>query len=147
MAIGQFPKNMYLRLLADSVEMLGSLMSDVDMELVYVVLTVLTRGTPAGSERFRLKILPANNIGATPLATSEWRNLSELGQNKYGRLRFDFAQEPINHSIRYYVAIESSSYTKTGSFYVAAKLDWPDAVNDPETVSTRGAQMAFIGYR
>lgn len=149
MAFEQFPDTFYIKLLKEGVvEKLGAFSGQASQGLQYIVLTLLRVGTAVGTERLRLHLYSETTFVSGPVASSDWRSLSEFttGTNAHGYLRFDFNREYLSNSLTYYLGIETENYTKTLSFYLAVKLDWPDDVYTAANPVNRGAQLRVIGY-
>lgn len=152
MAHGQFPSEFYVRTFNTGVEeKLCKFVSDVDLELSHIVLTLLKNGESAGSESLQLKIYTSWDLSKPVFSTSSGRLLTATGaQNSeswVGRLRFDFERVSIEAGVEYYLRISTSSYTRDGTnYYLGAVLDWPDQVYD-QGGSAPGAQIRLIGYK
>ena len=148
---GQFPKEFYVKTFNTGItEKLCKFVSDVDMELSHIVLTILKNGTSAGSESMTLKLYSSWDLTKPALATSSARLLTATGasnaQSWTGRLRFDFDRVNIEAGTEYFLVLQTSSYTRVlNSYYLGAVLDWPDEVYD-QGRSVPGAQIRLIGY-
>jgi hypothetical protein len=99
---------------------------DEAQEIGHVRLVLYKHGTHAGTERLRVKLYHASDL--TKLyATSEWSDLadiSSLGANWIGWLRFDFDREWLSPSETYYLAVETTGYTRNAdTFYLGFALD------------------------
>lgn len=151
MSFQHFPDTAYIKIFNHGVrEKIGSFKTVEDTQLQYIVLTFMRVGAAAGSEQARILVYGSSLVNGTPLATSDWRSISDFtsGTNAIGRLRFDFNQQHIDKDITYHMAVETQNYTRNGdTFYLAAKLDWPDDVYTTTNALTRGAQIRIIGYR
>lgn len=151
MAHGQFPDEFYVKALETGVtERLCKFVPDIDMELSHIVLTFLKNGTAVGSESMTLKIFSSWNYDKPVLASSSARLLSateaENSESWVGRLRFDFDRINLEAGVSYYLAISTSNYTRTPTFYLGAVLDWPDQIYE-QGQSVAGAQIRLIGYK
>lgn len=151
MAFVQFPVDAYIKTFNTGVvERIASFQLNDSTELEYIVLTLLRIGTAAGSERMRLIVYPSSNHNGSASATSDWRELADFtsGANAIGRLRFDFNRQHLSSQFTYYLSVETQNYTRVGeTFYLGAKLDWPDDVYTSPVADARGAQIRIIGYR
>lgn len=149
MANAQFPKDFYVKTLNTSVtEKLCQITCDKNQLLRYIVLSVLKNGTSAGSESLTLKLYTSWDLDKAVMVSSSARLLTATGatagQSWLGRLRFDFEGYPLTAGNIYYLRIQTTSYTRTASYYLAAVLDWPDTVYT-QGGSVSGAQIRLIG--
>jgi len=123
-------------------------------ELAYIRLLIYKHGTAAGTEKFRLKVYADADLTKL-IATSAWSEFANpdaaaiLAASAWlGYLRFDFAREWLPASQAFYLALESSGYTRNlNTFYVGGILDWP-VPTYTQTYSPRFAfAMEIYGYR
>lgn len=150
MSAEQFCGTFYTKFINDGVtEKLGSFDLESHMELKYIMLTMFCAMTPT-TEQARLKIYPDVLLSGTPIATSDWRNLSTFitsGQ-KYGFMRFDFNRQYLNKNVTYYLTMETQNYVRTSTHYMTVKLDWDvDDIHTSLSATSRAAQMRIIGYK
>lgn len=120
-------------------------------DLAQIILSMIKVGPWVGAEQMRLKLFPSA-LHETPVAVSAWLALTELGSpepaNWLGTVPFTFEPAvPLNYLQLYYLAIETTGYTKTPTFYVGVLLDTPDDVNTAAAATSRGAQLRILGYR
>lgn len=147
---GQFPAEFYVKTFNEDVsEKLCKFVSDVDMELSHIVMTFLKNGTSAGNESMQLKIYSSWGLDKPLLASSAPFVLTDTGaennESWCGRIRFDFERDHIEAGVAYYLRLETTSYTRTPTFYLGGVLDWPDEVYE-QGRSVPGVQIRLIGY-
>lgn len=148
---GQFPKEFYVKPFdTGTPSKLCEFVSDVDMELSHIVVSILKNGTSAGSESLQLKIYTSWDLTKAAYASSSARLLTATGAANnecwLGRLRFDFDRVNIEAGVSYYLVLETTSYTRSNlTYYLGAVLDWPDQVYT-QGRSVPGAQIRLIGY-
>jgi hypothetical protein len=150
MAHLQFPFTQYIKTLNTGVvEKLCSFQVDRSMLLDYIVLTMLKNGTSAGSESMQLKLFSSWDMTKPAMVSSSARLLSAIGvansQSWRGRIRFDFSGFGLSTADTYYLAIQTTSYTRTTAYYLGAVLDWPDTVYTQNDLDVPGAQIRVIG--
>lgn len=153
-AFSSFPNEGYFKTL-DTGEVChgGGAVFPSDCQLAQIRLDLYKRGTHAGTERMRLKLMHDSGLTkAYAGAVSDWVYLDDFAEgvaNWRGRVPFNFASEPfLSKNQRYYVAVETDGYTRTGSsFFVAPALDWPLAINTNEDSPYYAWAMEFFVYR
>lgn len=148
MAFSPFPDTGYFFVLSDTEHYVGAFNLVETTELKHIQTILFIRGTLGGSERLRLNLYGTSEIGSTPIKTSDWLNLSDIGgytNNWIGHVFFDFDGTPINPDLTYYVGVESDNYTRNvDTFYLALRLDWNVAVN---TGTGAAIRMNILGER
>jgi hypothetical protein len=127
--------------------------SEAHIQLAQIRLTMYKCGAHTGDEQFRLKLYMDSGLTkAFTNGTSDWLSLddiSNMSTNWLGRVAFTFSSQPrLSKNDRYYVALETSSYTRVGnSFYIAPVFYWPISVNENTSEPFYGWQMEVFGYR
>lgn len=121
-----------------------------DFELASIALTILKKGTLAGSEQMRVLVYP-NSDFETAVATSAWLSLNGLVTSTgawTGRLKFTFDPRYTidGGTTAYYIGAQTQNYTRNGTtLFLAARLDWGDALRASPPPAPP-AQMSFTGY-
>lgn len=156
MAFTQFSQVGYFRVLeSDTTTKLVIFDLQDGTELKHVMLTVFIRGLIASPFDMRLKIY-GKDIIETAEITSQWATISmttlssdpAYTQNWYGNFYLDFGGEPLNPNSLYYMACETSGYTRNAnSFYVAINFDWDSPVNGQIEPPRTGARIRILGDR
>jgi hypothetical protein len=149
-----FPGTQYFRILDNafsSGEVKGgyfNLSAATDIE--NMMLTIFIRGSLGGSEQIRARIY-GNSESIVPICNSSWASLSGIGSysgNWIGNVYVDFANQPLNPNIDYYVGIQAQNYTRNlDTFYIGVNLDWVDPVNTQLLSTKAGARMRILGER
>lgn len=155
MAFTQFPHQQYF-VICDNISAVTKLgyynLSDAT-ELKYIMATIFQRGVIVTPYQVRLNIY-GNALYETPLFSSSWATISSstlepaYSSNWLGNIYFDFAGQPLNANANYYMAIETSGYTRSGdTFYLGVNLDWYSPVNDAISPTEAGARIRILGDR
>jgi hypothetical protein len=127
MSVSQWPDKMQVLVFeSTSTQALAAFVVPEFTQLKYIPLWLRKVGTAGGSERLRLKVCGHPDLSAS-LATSDWVTVSTLeamATQWLGWARFDFARQNLYVGRRYYLAIETDSYTRNGTtFYIGAPLE------------------------
>jgi hypothetical protein len=151
MSYSNFPNQLYVMQLESSGTMtkLGKYKVGQETELKYVVMPLYKIGAAGGSETLTMKLYGSSLYSGTAIATSSAFTLSSASftsnTNAIGTIAFTFNRECLNPNLWYYIAITTTNYTK-GTSYLAAILDWPNALNTTVTTHPPVA-LSFTGYR
>jgi len=153
-AFTQFPNQQYFRALdSDTITRLGYFNLDDGTELKHIMLTIFVRSTIATAFTVRLKIF-GNNSTSNPIITSDWATISAATlspvyvSNWLGNIFIDFQGNPLNPNINYYMAAETSGYTRNDdAFYLGINLDWYSPVNTQLSDTEAGARIRILGKR
>lgn len=151
MGYKDFPETLMLKVAETGEEVeCGGFHVGYHQELKYLLAAVYIQGAASGSEEFRANIY-ADSAYSKQLYQSDWSALSDisnLGANWIGRLRFTFDRKHLNKNLIYYVAVESQNYTRNlDTFYVGLVLDWPLPVNTHNTSGIYAPEISFFGFR
>jgi len=152
MAFSPFPDNGYFYVLDLTKEYVGSFNLAQSMELKHIQTTLFIRGATAGTEELRLNVYGTQQIDSTPICSSSWFNIaSGVGSytnNWIGNVFFDFSGTPINQNLDYYLAVETSGYTRNANtFYLAVRLDWNPSINTNSPTNLAAMSMNILGLR
>jgi hypothetical protein len=119
-------------------------------ELKWVQLHLMRVGTPAGSERVRMKVFTDSALSKL-YATSDWVSLAEATGstgNWKGAVRFDFGRQHLDAGTPWHFAVEATSYARSGdTFYLGFPLDWPYPIHSQPAASLPGVAMVIMGAR
>ena len=129
MAIINFPENQFALILDSSTEFhVASHTLSESGELRNIRAKIFNKGDNSAS-RIRLNVYPENSNNK--LFSSEWVNISDIEQNFYGFIRFDFQKNNIqkNYKIKIFAEIENYS-TDLETNYFAFIYDFPIPVYD-----------------
>lgn len=154
MAFTQFPDIQYFRALeTDTVTQMGYFNLQDGVELKDMMLTVLVVGPIASPFTARIRIY-GNNLLESAIFNSDWVTISAATlvptytTNWLGNIMFEFAGNPLNPNIDYYMAIETSGYTRNGdTYFFSFNLDWYSPVNTAVDSSQAGARIRILGNR
>lgn len=150
MAFATFPKQQLAKI-AGTAELvrLGAAKPGRHLELAHVQLGLYKHGAAGGSEQLRVNVYSDSGYQVA-YAQSAWVSLASIpGLATYwiGRVRFDFARQPLNKNLTYYLALETQSYARSGdNFYLATLLDWPLPVNANLDAPRYAGAFALYGY-
>lgn len=155
MAFTQFPHQQYFAICDNisSVTKMGYFNLEEATDLNYVMATIFQRGVIATPYTVRMNIY-GNNLYETPIFSSSWATLSVATldptyvSNWLGNIYFDFSGQPLNPNTDYYMAAETSGYTRIAdTFYLGINLDWYSPVNDAISPTEAGARIRILGKR
>jgi hypothetical protein len=154
MAFTQFPNQQYFRVLeSDTITKLGYFNLDDGTELKHIMLTIFQKGIISSAYQMRLKLYPTVT-SSSAIITSSWATISTstlvptYASNWLGTIYVDFAGEPLNPNLDYFVSVETLGYTRlTDSYYVGINLDWYSPVNTALSSTEAGARMRILGNR
>lgn len=155
MTLRKFPSKLYCKVFGtgETVSPGGFTLAQAQ-QLQYVRLLIYKHGACAGTEQFRLKVY-ADSALTKLVTTSAWSSFasddaSAIRAASYwlGFLRFDFAKEWLPASQAFYLALESTGYTRNGNtFYVGGILDWPLSIYTQSQSPKFSFAMEIYGYR
>ena len=105
-------------------------------QLTSVMLYMYKTGSLGGSETAQLKLYGNSDLTAVVASSNVFTmsaapNISSA--NWIGWVRFDFGDVPLGtDGPGYYLGLTLANYTRNGNtFYIAARVDYPDAFNRP----------------
>ena len=78
---------------------------------------------------------------------AEFSNISNLGTNWLGWVRFDFGRVNVNANNDYYPTLNLTDYTRDGENRWIGWVFDTELTNTPATVSRPAAAMEFYGFR
>ncbi len=154
MAFTQFPNIQYFRTLeTDTISRLGYFQLQDATELKHMMFTILQAGVIASPYQMRIKLF-GNNLLTNSIAVSDWATISvatlspTYTVNWLGNIYFDFAGNPLNPNVIYYMGVETSGYTRNGdTFYTGFNLDWYAPVNTQLSATEAAARFRILGNR
>lgn len=155
MAFLQFPREQYFRIVNTSENVRCGYFNLQDgTELKHMMFTVFVRGPITTAFSLRVNIY-GNDSLAEPIITSDWAIISnqtlvpEPVGDWIGNIYFDFAGNPLNPNVDYYMTVEPSvEYVRDGDdYYIGINLDWYSEVNNQLTSGEAGARIRILGKR
>jgi len=150
MAIKNFPNDSYTQVIGTGEKMLvGSFVVSTATELSHMMLTMLKKGSHAGSEQFKLNIYESQRR-EIPAFTSSTVNITDFenitSADWVGEIRFDFSRVNLVVGSRYFVEIEPLNYIRSANaYYMSTVLDWPIAQNT-QLNNRAGSKFTIWGY-
>lgn len=160
MAFLEFPNQQYFRdLKTDTVTKLGYFNLSSGTEIKHMAVWAFVRGLIATPFQFRINIY-GNDANTTPIIQSSWATLSATTlidnstglayvDNWIGYFYVDFSGQSLNPNTNYYLASETSGYTRNGDvFYLGVNLDWYSPTNNQlDAPNLAGIRLAILGER
>lgn len=151
MAVVQYLSRDYWNVVDGTAILLGRIAVAEPIELAQIVVHLVKKGAHAGTERLRLALY--HDEALTLLyAASAWFSVLDLADTVptvwRGRVPFDFERPFLSATKRYWVALETTGYTRNGSvFYIGAMYDWPYPINTQTDPLLYACAMEVTGYR
>lgn len=150
MAITGFPASQAFKVLELSEEDCGLVKAGEDMELAHIRLWIYIHGTYGGSETLKINLYSQNDVLLHQSDASTLSEISNIGANWLGWLRFDFNRENVKSGTEFKIKVASTNYARNGdTYYIGIGFDWSDPAltNVANSGINYGIYAPMYGYK